>query len=187
MSQAKVESALISWYRKLASAKIVAVCCLLYLVNQAIILSILSPLGHDPLVLQLTFSEAAFADVLEGWSAGNLHTYRIHFVPDYLHGLIYAVFLSSLIAYLTSRSGRDPTRSRQAFFLLPYLACLCDTIENSLHLHLVSNEVAISGELVATSALFTWMKWTLVGLSLGAIVFYIVKNRGLRRLRDEET
>ena len=151
--------------------------CAAFLVSQAIIVSMLLQLGHsDPLVLQLTFSRTVFVDILQKWGQTGIGIYKKHFFVDYPHAFIYAGFLASLIAYLSAEQDREPVQLHLVLFSLPYVAGLCDLAENTLHLILLANPVAVPGTLVKISATITWTKWGLAGMSVMAIVFLLLKK-----------
>jgi len=97
------------WYGNLSSGKCVVVFCAAFLVSQAVIVSMLLQLGHsDPLVLQLTFSNTVFMDILQKWGQPGIGIYKKHFFVDYPHAFIYASFLGSVIGYLTTEQNRKP-------------------------------------------------------------------------------
>jgi len=164
------------WYQKLSSGKVVVVSGIIYIISQAFILAILSCLGHDPLTLQTTFSKTVFTGILEKWGQSGLHIYKTHFYVDFVHAFIYAVFLSSWIAYLTVKPGKKPAPLHLVLWALPFIAGLCDVIENIFHLVLISNPADISGTLIKVSAAFANTKWGLARISLVAIVFYALRR-----------
>jgi hypothetical protein len=172
------------WYGRLASGKAVVVFCVAFLISQGIIVSILLQLGHsDPLILQLTFSRTVFMDILQKWGQTGIGIYKKHFFVDYPHAFIYTGFLASLIAYLTEEQNKEPARGHLLLFSLPYVAGLCDLAENTLHLILIRNPVAVPGTLVKISATVTWTKWGLAGISIMAIVFLVLKKTVSRKER----
>ncbi len=165
------------FYERLGSGRIVLVFGLLYAFNQALIGTILSPLGHgDVLTLQLTFNPQTFSNILEHWGPEGIRTYLLHFLPDYIHGPIYAVFLSSAMARLTKDRHPPASRFVISLFLLPFIAGLCDMAENTLHLIMIGRPALISSGLVSLSAACTWIKWILAAVSLLAILFFIIRK-----------
>jgi hypothetical protein len=162
----------------------VVVFCAAFLVSQAIVVAMLLQLDHsDPLILQLTFSKTVFMDVLQKWGQTGIGIYKKHFFVDYPHAFIYAGFLASLIAFLTVEQDRQPAHVHLVLFSLPYVAGLCDLAENTLHLILIRNPVAVPGTLVKISATMTWTKWGLAGISIMAIVFLVFKKTVWREER----
>lgn len=120
------------FYERLGSGRIVLVSGLLYALNQALIGMILSPLEHgDVLTLQLTFNPQTFSGILESWGPDGTRTYLLHFLPDYIHGPIYAVFLSSAMARLTKNRPSPAGRFVITLFLLLFIAGFCVAAENN--------------------------------------------------------
>ena len=159
--------------------------CTVFLVSQAIIVSMLLQLGHnDPLILQLTFSRTVFMDILHKWGQPSIGIYKKHFIVDYPHAFIYASLLASVIGYLMVEQDREPASVHLALISLPYMAGMCDLAENTLHLILISNPVAVSGTLVKISATMTWTKWGLAGMSIITIIFLVLKKTMLREERS---
>lgn len=165
------------WYIRLSSGKSVLMFCAVFLVSQAIIVSMLLQLGHiDPLILQLTFSKTVFMDILHKWGQPGIGIYKKHFFVDYPHAFVYASLLASVIGYLMAEQDREPASVHLALFSLPYIAGMCDLAENTLHLILISNPVAVSGTLVNISATMAWTKWGLAGMSIMTIIFLVLKK-----------
>ena len=172
------------WYRRLSSGKSVLMFCAAFLVSQAIIISMLLQLGHnDPLILQLTFSKTVFMDILHKWGQPDIGIYKKHFFVDYPHAFVYASLLASVIGYLLAEQDREPASIHLALFSLPYIAGMCDLAENTLHLILISNPVAVSGTLVKISATMAWSKWGLAGMSIMTIIFLVHKKTMSREER----
>jgi hypothetical protein len=158
--------------------------CTVFLVSQAIIISILLQLGHnDPLLLQLTFSKTVFMDILQKWGQPGLGIYKKHFFVDYPHAFVYASLLASVIGYLMAEQDKEPASIQLALFSLPYMAGMCDLTENTLHLILISNPVAVSGALVKISATMAWTKWGLAGMSILTIISLVIKKTVSRKER----
>src|SRR5690606_15133228 len=103
-----------------------------YAVSQAAIAVIVAPLGLRLLELQLTAVtaervRAIFAD----WErAGVMDRYRAHFAIDGVHWIWYAGLLTTALCRLFERH-RVPHRF-DAVLLLPWVAGLCDVVENRL-------------------------------------------------------
>ena len=168
----------------LASGEAVVLFCGAFLVSQAIVVSMLLQLDHsDPLMLQLTFSRKVFMDILQKWGQTGIGIYKKHFLVDYPHAFVYAGFLASVIAYLTAQQDRKPAHVHLLLFSLPYVAGLCDLAENTLHLILIRNPVAVPGTLVKISATMAWTKWGLSGISIMAIVSLVFKKIVSRKER----
>ena len=165
-------------YQKLASIKIVAASGVAYVLSQAAIGYLLLPVGHtDVLRLQLTLSSRTFIEILNQWGDPSITTYINHFYLDYFHAVIYALFLSSAIAFLISRTGKRATLFNLGLFVSPWIAALCDMTENTIHLYLIRNPQAIESGLVIISGIGTWIKWSLAAISIVVILVMLI-NRG---------
>jgi hypothetical protein len=171
-------------YLKLASKKIVAVSGVVYVVSQAAIGYLLLSVGHiNALKLQLTLSARTFAHILAQWGDLGAALYIKHFYLDYFHAVIYAMFLSSAIAFLTSRTGKRAKAFTLGLFVLPWVAALCDIAENTIHLYLIRNHQAMDIGLVIISGICTWTKWALAAISVAVILGLLWKGRK-RRLHE---
>ena len=163
-------------YEKLASRKIAVIFGILYLINQAIIYSILSRLGPDALKLQLTLSSQVFAGILAGWSDASLKLYLSHFYFDFHHVILYSVCLASSIAVLTHRKGQAPSNFVLFAFVLPFIAAILDASENTLHLVMIFHRACLTPALVAVSGIATNVKWLLAFVSVLIVFYYAGKN-----------
>ena len=167
-------------YEKLASRKIAYIFGLLYLINQAIIYSILSQLGHDALKLQLTFSSQVFAGILAKWGDAGLKIYLSHFYFDFHHVILYSVCLASGIAVLTHRKVRAPSSFTLFAFFLPFLAAKLDVLENILHLIMIFHRAYLTPTMVAVSGIATNVKWFLAFVSVLLVFYFSVQNVWVR-------
>ncbi|MCX5866559.1 MAG: hypothetical protein NT009_03620 [Proteobacteria bacterium] len=167
-------------YEKLASPKIAVIFGVLYLINQAIIYSILSRLGPDALKLQLTLSSQVFAEILAKWGDAGLKIYLSHFYFDFHHVILYSVCLASSIAVLTHRKGQAPSSFALFAFVLPFAAAKLDVLENTLHLIMIFHRAYLTPALVAVSGIATNVKWLLAFVSVLIVLYYSVKNVWMR-------
>ena len=163
-------------YEKLASPKIAVIFGVLYLINQAIIYSILSRLGPDALKLQLTLSSQVFAEILAKWGDAGLKIYLSHFYFDFHHVILYSVCLASSIAVLTHRKGQAPSSFTLFAFFLPFLAAKLDAIENTLHLIMIFYRSTLTPTLVAVSGTCTNVKWLSAFASVLLVAYFGFKN-----------
>ena len=163
-------------YEKLVSRKIAVIFGILYLINQAIIYSILSKLGHDAIALQLTLSSQVFAEILAKWGDAGLKIYLSHFYFDYPHVILYSVCLASGIAYLTHRKDRAPSSFVLFAFVLPFVAAFLDALENTLHLIMIFHRACLTPSLVAVSGIATNVKWLLAFASVLIVSYYTVRK-----------
>ncbi|MDD5224641.1 MAG: hypothetical protein PHE84_11700 [bacterium] len=163
-------------YGKLASRKIALVFGILYLINQGIIYSILSRLGHDAIRLQLTFSSQVFSDILAKWGDAGLNIYLSHFYFDYPHVILYSVCLASGIAYLTHRADRAPSPFILFAFTLPFIAGILDALENTFHLIMIFHRACLTPTLVAISGTCTNLKWLSAFASVLIMSFFVARK-----------
>jgi len=163
-------------YEKFASRKIAIIFGILYLINQAIIYSILSRLGTDALKLQLTFSSQVFAEILAKWGDAGLKIYLSHFYFDYPHVFLYSICLASSIAVLTHRKGQAPSSFTLFAFFLPFLAAKLDAIENTLHLIMIFYRSTLTPTLVAISGTCTNIKWLSAFASVLFVFYFALRN-----------
>lgn len=164
-------------YLKLASKKIVAASGVIFILSQVAIGYLLHHVGPaDALRLQLTFSSQAFSEILTKWGDTGVAAYITHFYLDYFHALIYAVFLSSAVAFLTHRPDRKPGSISLGVFILPWIAAICDMAENTIHLYLIRHPNTIEGKLVIFSGICTWTKWSLAAISVVVILSMLFRK-----------
>jgi hypothetical protein len=159
---------------------------IIYFTSQFIIGSIIHPLGvGNVLALQTTLSSDTFKEIASGWIAsGQIGIYYKHFYFDNFHPIWYSIFLSLLIARTFKINGVSP--SFNFIILTPFIAGICDLIENAMHLYFLSDLRRATPALVALSGTATNTKWFL-SLSGVGIVFiltiawfvktYIIKKR----------
>ncbi|PKL39959.1 MAG: hypothetical protein CVV44_06995 [Spirochaetae bacterium HGW-Spirochaetae-1] len=153
---------------------VIIVLAIIYLVVQTLIAVIVSPLGHDMLRVQTTFSGETFRGIIQSWEkSGLMALYLKHFYLDYFHPVIYSLFLSALLSRGLVMNGLD--KKFNLLVLLPFAAGLMDLIENSMHLYLIHNPAEISAGTVLFSGICTTMKWAMAFLVLvGAIVLIVM-------------
>ena len=146
---------------------------IIYFTSQFIIGSIVHPLGvGNFLALQTTLSSDTFKEIASGWIAsGQIGIYYKHFYFDNVHPIWYSIFLSLLIARTFKISGVSP--SFNFIILTPFIAGICDLIENTMHLYFLRDLRRATPALVAFSGIATNTKW-FVSLSGVAIVSILI-------------
>lgn len=146
---------------------------IIYFTSQFIIGSIVHPLGlSNFLALQTTLSSDTFKEIASGWIAsGQIGIYYKHFYFDNVHPIWYSIFLSLLIARAFKINGVSP--SFNFIILTPFIAGICDLIENAMHLYFLSDLRRATPALVALSGTATNTKW-FVSLSGVAIVSILI-------------
>ncbi len=171
--------------RKSDSNFLIAVFGIFYFTSQIIIGSILHPLGvKNVSALQTTFSSDTFKSIASVWIAsGQINTYYKHFYFDNFHPIWYSIFLSLLIARAFKIDNINP---RFNFIILtPFIAGICDLIENMMHLYFLADLQHATPVLVALSGLATNTKWLLALFGV-AVVFvlisvWIIKNTIMKK------
>jgi hypothetical protein len=158
--------------KKSDSNILIAIFGILYFASQIKIASIVHPLGIDMLRIQMTLSNDTFKEIASRWIAsGQIGIYYQHFYFDNFHPIWYSVFLSLLIARTFKINGVSP--SFNFIILTPFIAGICDLIENAMHLYFLSDLRRATPALVAFSGTATNTKWFLA-LSGVAIVSILV-------------
>jgi hypothetical protein len=181
MSHQTAPSARSRWiaaaYRRLASGGIVLAAGNLVIV----FLIVFNVAGTAPpsgapgaLALQLAFTKSAFRDVLNRWGPEAVASYRDWLWLDYLFPLVYAIFLSSAIATLSTRRGQPPAAAHRALFVLPFLAVPFDTLENTLHLVLLRDPAHLAAGVILVASVAAAIKWGLIACSAAAIAYWFV-------------
>jgi hypothetical protein len=127
--------------------------------------------------LQLAFTVSRFKEILLSWSDVRIFKQSLWQI-DFVFPLAYAGLLA--FAYAWSRRNENPSRRDRFFFLAPFVAALCDWIENSLHLYLLRNVDAVeqakaatfSGALVFAASAFAAIKIALIAIVAIAIIAF---------------
>ena len=122
--------------------------------------------------LQLAFTEERFADILRQWGPAGVRAYQTTTIwIDSWFPVAYALLLSSLVAVLTRRAGKEASRSGRMLFGLPWLAMVLDWLENGLHLILLRSSGDLSGTLVWVASLAAAVKWGLIAVTVLGLIF----------------
>jgi two-component system phosphate regulon sensor histidine kinase PhoR len=91
--------------------------------------------------------------------------------------LVSVALLASLLARLTARPDRPPDRARLLLFALPFVAALCDYLENALHLILLADPPVFPAGTVLLASIVAAIKWVLIGFSAAVIVLLLFRRR----------
>ena len=152
------------WFKSLESDKAPRVWGLIFVLSQSLLLLILRPLGiGNFLRLQTAFSKDFYVHTFELWKEKSVFfLYPVHLYVDLLHPAAYACFLGSLLV-----------RRCKPLFFLPFAAAIFDFLENALQFYFLSQTdwAALPSFLIALSGCASIAKWTLAGISIGAILF----------------
>lgn len=175
MKKKKNKNFLEGFKNKLSITPVIIISCVLYILSQAAIIYILSGLkAKDVFILQTSFSKTMVMDILNMWKQKEiLDLYKMHFYIDFIHPILYSIFLASLTARLF-RANSVPDRFN-IFLFLPFLAGLLDTIENVIHVIFITDMKNITSDLVYTGALCANAKWIIVHICILFILFLAIK------------
>ena len=156
--------------KKSDSNILIAIFGILYFASQLKIASIVHPLGIDVLRLQTTLSSDTFKEIASSWIAsGQVGIYYKHFYFDNFHPILYSIFLSLLIARTFKINNVNPKFN--FIILTPFIAGICDLIENMMHLYFLSDLQSATPALVALSGTATNTKWF---LSLSGVAIVLI-------------
>ncbi len=151
---------------------------ILYIISQISIMIITSGLGSDFLSLQITLSRDTFLGIAQNWqSQGLIDMYYRHFYFDYIHPLLYGIFISSFMAKAFNK--RNISESLDLLLLLPFVASALDMVENSIHLYLLADLSRVTYGIVLFSGVCTNLKWVIALMSLfgSAALFFAPVNK----------
>ena len=122
--------------------------------------------------IKTTLSSDTFKEIASGWIAsGQIGLYYKHFYFDNFHPIWYSIFLSLLVARAFKINNISPKFS--FIILTPFVAGICDLIENMMHLYFLADLQRATPALVALSGTATNTKWFLA-LSGVAIVSILI-------------
>ena len=171
-------SSLNSYRKRISSTRITLTFLILYIISQISIMVITSGLGSDFLGLQITISSDTFLGIAKTWqSKGLTGMYYRHFFFDYVHPLLYGIFISSFMAKAFNK--RNISASLNPLLLLPFIASALDLIENSIHLYLLADLSRVTYGIVLFSGICTNLKWMIALMSLfgSAALFFAPVNK----------
>lgn len=133
--------------------------------------------GNSTVVaLQLAFTEERFGNIIEQWGPAGVQAYQTTTIwIDSWFPVAYALLLSSLVAVLTRRAGKQAARSGRMLFGLPWLAMALDWLENGLHLILLRSSGDLSGTLVWVASLAAAVKWGLIAVTVFGLIFCFLR------------
>lgn len=148
---------------------------LAFVCSQANLIRLLGPLEPSIFALQLAFTPAQFWGVIDAWGHEGVMRYQSHFMYDFLHPFVYALFGYLWVKKSTLFTQWSPLAIRFWAAALP-IAGACDVLENSLHLKLLALGPAPQEYLIVLiSGLASSIKWSL------AVLFTFGLLKGLLR------
>ena len=160
--------------KKSDSTMLIVIFGTIYFISQIIIGSIIQPLGvKNALALQTTMCSDTFKAIASAWIAsGQIEIYYRHFYFDNFHPIWYSIFLSLLIARTFKINNVNPKFN--FIILTPFIAGICDLIENIMHLYFLADLNRATPALVTLSGLATNTKWTLAALGVVTITVMLI-------------
>lgn len=166
--------------KKSDSNFLIALFAVIYFTSQIMLGTIFHKIGtFQALMLQTTLSSDKFKDIASGWIAsGQIGIYYQHFYLDYFHPLWYSIFLSLLIARAFKMNHINPKFN--GVVLTPFIAGLCDLLENTMHIYFLADLDRATPLLVAMSGLAANTKWIL-SLSVTTLAVILIVFRIIRR------
>ena len=136
----------------------------------------LAPLQPNLVALQLTFTPAAFEEVLAAWQPHGVALFRSHLPVDGFLLLNYAVFGYLLVSSAPIFARFSGVTRKKLSLLLPLTAC-ADAAENLLHWMLTTPESFAANWVYALAGVCSSLKWLgLVGFA-GVVLVTLLKRR----------
>ena len=148
---------------------IVIIATAAYIASQANLARILGPLDPSIFALQLAFTPEQFWQVIEKWGTNGVSRYQSHFIYDFIHPFIYAALGYVWVRYTTLFLAMSNGANKFFAAALP-VAGLCDLVENSIHVYLLSHGSGFGGNLVLVSGTASSIKWALAAIFIAALV-----------------
>ena len=127
--------------------------------------------------LQLAFSKATFAGILQQWGPAGVRAFQMTTLwVDSWFPVAYALLLSSLLAALARGSSGRLTHPGDTTLALPWLAMGLDWLENSLHLLLLRDPGNLSATLVWVASVAAAVKWGLIAVTVLVLVLGLYRR-----------
>jgi hypothetical protein len=126
--------------------------------------------------LQLAFTARKFGEIVHGWGAEGLATYRLHLYLDYLLMACYAAFGWLLVQRTQIFVAWSAPARAMAAALLP-LAAAFDGFENALHLWLTEVPRFGNAWVYAMAAAAAAAKWLLLVAFALAVALALARRR----------
>lgn len=153
----------------------VRLACLVFLCQAGILIilsGLLSPI--EIIDFQTTFSRENFIEMTERLGAHGIEIYLRHYWIDMFYPIFYSSFLaSSLLRFGVVDRG---TLFFRMLFYAPFVAGICDEIENICHISMLHAWVSVDSPAFFAGALAARYKWMLIALVLVTLVFSILRQ-----------
>lgn len=133
--------------------------------------NLVRPAGCPGIIsLELSFTKAAFNDIVSACGATGVRSHIILTWIDYIFIFAYTGFLANLLGSLLGGVAREKA---VAIFSFPLIAGLLDVIENTLILTQLSSPENLSGIVIFTASTAALLKFILVAASIAIIVYHL--------------
>lgn len=139
----------------------------LFVVSQANIARLLGPTAPNVLAVQTAWSEQRYRRILASMDEAEIARFRSHYLPDFVHPVIYAVALRAGAKSLAAKTPLSPTVTK-ALALAPVASAAGDYIENIVGLILVDNREQITDTVVRATTAVSTVKWI---LAIGSLTY----------------
>jgi hypothetical protein len=126
--------------------------------------------------LQLAFSKSEFSRIIDLWGPAAVDQFKDTMWLDYVFPPVYAIFFASALATLTYDPERYPGWIVRGLFVLPFIAAICDWIENSLHLVILHDPASLPAALILLASVAAAIKWGLLGIAALVIVALLIRR-----------
>lgn len=137
----------------------------------------LAPLKPSLVVLQLSFSSAAFTHILQDWGPSGVELFRQHLRVDYFFMLCYGA-LGYLLATQTELLASRSAQARRVVALLLPVAAAFDVVENLLHGKLLDLEASHPESMYRLAGAMASSKWALIALFVVLMVRAALRRKG---------
>lgn len=121
------------------------------------------------------YSESEALSMLQNLDQDTIDIYLFPqlFFLDILYPALLALFLSSLIIRLSRLTNINSNHLFSRLSIIPFIAMICDYMENILISWMITNILEVSTGIVKTASIFTQMKGGFTMLSWAIIIFLL--------------
>ena len=130
--------------------------------------------------LQLSFLKQYFVTVVATWGNRGIDIFLQTIWLDFILPPAYAVLLASFYAYLNAGSDEEQKEIKRKdliHFTLPFIAALCDYLENTAHIVILSYRWFFDSLILAGSVM-ALAKW-----AIAAYMVFVIITQYLRSMR----
>jgi len=163
------------------SKKSVLISSLIFVLFMFAVMFYVNPLidgndGSGLLRLQLSFNKEAGIEIINNWGNSGIENFKKYIFTDYIYAFAYALFLASLVSFLTLKKGREVSFPCRWVVYLAFAAAILDWVENTMELSFINDPVSYSSSLFFLHSIFAIVKWLAVTIVLAHIVILLAKR-----------